>query len=73
VRAPQDNGCAERFIRTPKENLLWAQSLEIIEELPQALLASRQTCNTTWLIERHRFLTPAQFRHQQLQTAAIAP
>jgi putative transposase len=38
----------------------------------QALLAFRQTYNTTWLIERHGFLTPAQFRQKQLQTAAIA-
>ncbi len=72
VRAPEGNGCAERFIRTLKENLLWVRTFETIEELRQALLAFRQTYNTTWLIERHGFLTPAQFRHKQLQTAAIA-
>jgi putative transposase len=72
VRAPEGNGCAERFIRTLKENLLWVRSFETIEELRQALLDFRQTYNTTWLIERHGFLTPAQFRHKQLQTAAIA-
>ena len=27
VRAPQGNGCAERFIRTLKENLLWVPDL----------------------------------------------
>ena len=26
VRAPEGNGCAERFIRTLKENLLWVRS-----------------------------------------------
>jgi hypothetical protein len=31
-----------------------------------------QTYNTTWLIERHGFLTPAQFRQKQLQTPAVA-
>jgi putative transposase len=36
------------------------------------LLAFRETYNTTWLIERHGFLTPAQFRHKHLQTAPIA-
>ena len=72
VRAPEGNGCAERFIRTLKENLLWVQTFENIEELRQALLAFRQTYNTTWLIERHGFPTPAQFREKQLQTAAIA-
>jgi transposase InsO family protein len=72
VRSPEGNGCAERFIRTLKENLLWVRTFETIEELRQSLLAFRETYNTTWLIERHGFLTPAQFRHKQLQTAAIA-
>jgi predicted metal-binding membrane protein len=47
-------------------------TFQTIEELRQALLEFRQTYDTTWLIERHGFLTPAQFRHKQLQTAAIA-
>src|SRR2546423_1298305 len=72
VRAPEGNGCAERFIRTLKENLLWVRTFETIEELRQALLEFRQTYNTNWLIERHGFLTPAQFRQKQLQTPAIA-
>jgi putative transposase len=72
VRAPEGKGCAERFIRTLKENLLWVRTFETIEELHQALLAFRETYNTTWLIERHGFLTPAQFRQKQLQTSAIA-
>jgi len=38
VRAPEGNGCAERFIRTLKENLLWVRHFETIEELRQALL-----------------------------------
>ena len=72
VRSPEGNGCAERFIRTLKENLLWVRTFESIEELRQALLEFRQTYNTPWLIERHGFLTPAQFRQKQLQSAAIA-
>ena len=59
VRAPEGNGCAERFIRTLKENLLWVRHFETIEELRQALLAFREVYNTTWLIERHGFITPA--------------
>jgi putative transposase len=72
VRAPEGNGCAERFIRTLKENLLWVRTFETVEELRQALLAFRETYNTTWLVERHGCLTPAQFCHKRLQTAAIA-
>jgi putative transposase len=72
VRAPEGNGCAERFIRTLKENLLWVHTFETIEELRQALLAFRDTYNTTWLIERHGFISPAAFRQSQLQTIAKA-
>jgi len=66
VRAPEGNGCAERFIRTLKENLLWVYTFETIEDLRQALLAFRDTYNTTWLIERHGFISPAEFRQNQL-------
>jgi transposase InsO family protein len=72
VRAPEGNGCAERFIRTLKENLLWLRTFDTVEELRHALLDFRETYNTTWLIERHGFITPTAFRQQQLQPAAIA-
>jgi transposase InsO family protein len=72
VRAPEGIGCAERFIRTLKENLLWIRTFETIEELRQALLEFRETYNTTWLIERHGFVSPAAFRQSQLQPAAKA-
>jgi transposase InsO family protein len=72
VRAPEGNGCAERFIRTLKENLLWVQTFDTIEQLRRALLAFRETYNATWLIERHGFIAPAVFREKQLQTAALA-
>jgi putative transposase len=72
VRAPEGNGCAERFIRTLKENLLWVRSFETIEQLRQALLDFRDTYNTTWLIERHGFMSPAAFRQRQVEPAALA-
>lgn len=37
VREPESNGVAERFIRTLKENVLWLQHFETVEELRQAL------------------------------------
>src|SRR3712207_3275481 len=38
VRAPEGNGCAERFIRTLKENPLWVRTFDTVEELRVALL-----------------------------------
>jgi len=72
VRAPEGNGCAERFIRALKENLLWVQSFATVEELRLALLAFRETYNATWLIERHGFRPPAAIREEQLSAAALA-
>ena len=72
VRAPEGNGCAERFIRTLKENLLWVRTFDTVEELRQALLAFRETYNMTWLIKRHGFLSPAEYRKRQLQPLAQA-
>jgi hypothetical protein len=46
VRTPEGNGCAERFIRTLKENLLWVRTFETIEELRHAMLQFRDTYNT---------------------------
>jgi hypothetical protein len=42
------------------------RTFDSVEELRQALLAFRETYNTTWLIERHGFRTPAAVRQSQL-------
>ena len=72
VRAPEGNGCAERFIHTLKENLLWVRTFGTIEELRAALLEFRETYNAAWLIERHGFRPPDAVRRDQLSTAALA-
>ena len=72
VRAPEGNGCAERFIRTLKENLLWVRDFNTIEELRLALLEFRRCYNETWILERHGYRTPAAIRAAQTQPAALA-
>ena len=72
VRAPEGNGCAERFIRTLKENLLWARAFRTVEELRLALIEFRRTYNEHWLIERHGHRSPAQFRRDQMDTMPLA-
>jgi hypothetical protein len=48
------------------------RTFETIEELRQALLAFRETYNDTWLIERHGFLSPTEYRRRRLQPIAQA-
>ena len=62
VAAPEGNGCAERFIRTLKEQLLWVQTFETVEQLRLALLAFKERYNQAWLVERHGHRTPAAVR-----------
>ena len=53
VREPECNGVAERFVRTLKEQLLWVQTFETIEELRLALLAFKDRYNAGWLVQKH--------------------
>ena len=65
VREPEGNGCAARFIRTLKENLLWLTTFDTVEELRLALHAFQRQDNETWLIGRHGYKTPTQVRYAQ--------
>ena len=62
VASPECNGVAERFFRTLKEQLLWVETFDTIEELRLALQAFRKTYNEQWLVARHGYRTPAQVR-----------
>ena len=72
VREPEGNGCAERFIRALKENLLWVRHFATVEELRLALIAFKRTYNQTWIIERHGYKTPAQIRDDQIGPMPMA-
>src|ERR671932_2544885 len=62
VREPEGNGCAERFIRTLKAQLLWVEHFATVEDLRQALLTFRERYNREWLIGRHGHRSPAAVR-----------
>lgn len=72
VRQPEGNGCAERFIRVLKENLLWVRRFDTIEELRLALQTFKETYNRNWIIERHGYRTPAQVRNEQAANMTLA-
>ncbi|MCX6546792.1 MAG: integrase core domain-containing protein, partial [Acidobacteria bacterium] len=72
VRAPEGNGCIERFWRTLKEQLLWLHTFSNIEDLNQALQEFRDLYNHQWLIERHNHRPPALVRQDLLGTGSAA-
>ena len=72
VRAPEGNGCIERFFRTLKEQLLWVRVFRDAEEVRQAAAAWIKLYNEHWLIERHDHRAPAAVRRSLLATKVPA-
>jgi transposase InsO family protein len=68
---PETNGCAERWIRTLKEQCLWVELHDTIDQLRQAVTGFVDRDNTSWLIQRHGHLTPKE-AYQAAQAAAAA-
>ena len=62
VRAPEGNGCAERFIRTLKEQLLWLRFFSTVAELNSALADFRLRYNSSWRLQRHNYQSPSDVR-----------
>jgi putative transposase len=68
---PETNGCAERWIRTLKEQCLWAELHNTVDQLRQAVAGFVQTYNSQWLIGRLGHRTPKE-AYQAVQTTAAA-
>jgi putative transposase len=58
VGEPECNGCAERWIKTLKEQCLWARLYDDVDDLRQAVATFVSTYNSEWLIQRHGHQTP---------------
>jgi len=73
VRQPEGNGCAERFVRMLKEQLLWLERFATVEDLNAALHDFKTRYNREWILQRHGYLTPSQVRaSSKLDHAAVA-
>lgn len=72
VRAPEGNGIAERFFRTLKEQLLWVQTFQDVNQLFIALQDFRRRYNDTWILARHGYITPSERRRQLLSLSVPA-
>lgn len=62
VREPQCNGCAERFMRTLREQCLYLHRFKNLEEARKAIRDFIVRYNDRWLLERHGHRTPNQVR-----------
>ena len=69
---PETNGCAEKAIQTLKEQVLWIERFETLEQLRAAVRAFGRAYNAEWLIERHSFRTPIEAREHLIRQAAMA-
>jgi Integrase core domain len=66
---PEAGGCAERWVRTLKDQCLWAGLHEDVDELRQAVASFLRTYNAQWPIQRHGHRTPK----EAYQAARSAP
>jgi len=69
---PETNGCAEKFIQTLKEQVLWIERFDTFEALRDAVRAFTVTYNHEWLLERHNYRTPTEAREHLLNQALVA-
>jgi hypothetical protein len=53
-----------------KEQLLWLERFDTVEDVRCALLRFKEAYNQTWLIERHGHRTPAEVRTSLLAKEA---
>jgi putative transposase len=64
---PETNGCAEKFIQTLKEQVLWIERFDTFEVLRNTVRAFTVTYNHEWLLERHDYRTPIEAREHLLR------
>jgi transposase InsO family protein len=70
VGEPECNGCAERFMRTLKEQCLYLHQFRDLDEAREIIGAFITRYNAEWIVERLGYRTPAQARCDALSEAA---
>ena len=55
---PEGNGYIERWMKTLKEQCLWARLYENVDDLRQAVVDFTELYNSKWLIQLHGHMTP---------------
>jgi putative transposase len=68
---PETNGVVEKFIQTLKEQVLWIERFDTLEQLRARVRQFAADYNEHWLLKRHGYRTPRQAR-DALRQAAMA-
>ena len=66
---PETNGVVEKFIQTLKEQVLWIEQFDTLEQLRARIRQFAHDYNQHWLLERHGYRTPRQARDTLRQHA----
>ena len=59
---PETNGAVEKFPQTLKEQVLWIERFDTLEQLRARVREFAQLYNQHWLLERHGYQSPRQAR-----------
>jgi len=59
---PETNGVVEKFLQTLKEQVLWIERFDTLEQLRARVRQSARDFNAHWLLERHGYRSPRQAR-----------
>jgi putative transposase len=70
---PETNGCVEKFLQTLKEQVLWIERFDTLDELRIRIRKFAVDFNEHWLLERHGYRTPRQARDALRQPAMRDP
>jgi putative transposase len=64
---PQTNGCVEKFNQTLKEQVLWIERFDTLDEFRMRIREFAEDFNEHWLLKRHGYRTPRQAAHAMRQ------
>lgn len=70
VAQPECNGVIERWHRTLKEQLLWTKSWKNLEEVQKSVKEFVETYNERWMLEKHGYLSPREFKRSMAAAKA---
>jgi transposase InsO family protein len=62
VYEPETNGVVEKFLQTLKEQALWIERFDTLEQLRARVRQFARDYNEHWLLERHGYRSPRQAR-----------